>query len=121
MTVRIPAADREASVRIAVTLHATLACFLPSGSREGAAVVEFDHPPTIRRLIERLALPDDLACVVLVGGHDVPDDHALHDGDVVDIFPPLAGGSVTRWYTRDALEASRNPVGLPDFKSGVRL
>jgi molybdopterin converting factor small subunit len=108
-------------VRVEVRLHATLAAFLPPGSREGAAPVGLPEGATIARLIERLAIPVDLARVVLVAGHDVPDDHVLHADDVVDIFPPLAGGSSARWYTRNALEASRNPVGLPDFKSGVRL
>ena len=108
-------------MRVEVRLHATLAAFLPPGSREGAAAVELAEGVTVARLIEGLAIPVDLARVVLVAGHDVPDDHALHADDVVDIFPPLAGGSQARWYTRKALEASRNPVGLPDFKSGVRL
>ena len=75
----------------------------------------------IAALIGRLAIPAELSRIVLVNGHDVGDAATLHAGDVVDVFPPLAGGAGTRWYTRTALEASRNPVGLPDFKSGVRL
>jgi molybdopterin converting factor small subunit len=39
-----------------------------------------------------LALPADLARVILVNGHDAPADRRLADGDEVAIFPPLAGG-----------------------------
>ena len=109
-------------MRVEVRLHATLVPFLPRGGRDGTAFVELAAPATVASLIHALAIPEDLARVVLVDGHDVPDQHALDAGSVVDIFPPLAGGgSRPRWYTRSALEASRNPVGLPDFKSGVRL
>ena len=106
---------------VEVQLHATLATFLPPGSRDGLAVVDLDEPATVAALIARLAIPAELSRIVLVNGHDVGDETSLRPGDVVDVFPPLAGGAGTGWYTRSALEASRNPVGLPDFKSGVRL
>lgn len=80
-------------MRVEVQLHATLAAFLPLGSRDGVGVVELDENATVAQLVERLALPADLARIVLVNGHDVSDDAALHTGDVVDVFPPLAGGA----------------------------
>ncbi len=108
-------------MRVEVQLHATLAPFLPPGSRAGVAGVEVPDPATVSTLVTLLRIPPELSRVVLVNGHDVEDDAPLHAGDVVDVFPPLAGGAGAWWYTRSALEASRNPVGLPDFKSGVRL
>jgi len=111
-------------VRVEVQLHATLTTFLPPGSRDGIAVLDLPETATIAELIRELAIPPDLSRIVLVNGHDVGDDTRLRAGDVVDVFPPLAGGAGGGWYTRkapEALEASRNPVGLPDFKSGVRL
>ena len=108
-------------MRIDVQLHATLVAFLPPGSRDGIAALDVDAHATVADLIRRLSIPADVSRVVLVNGHDVDDEASLRAGDVVDIFPPLAGGSETGWYTREVLEASRNPVGLPDFKSGVRL
>jgi molybdopterin converting factor small subunit len=115
-------------VRVEVQLHATLTAFLPPGSRDGVAVFDVAATATVADLIRHLGIPADLSRVVLVNGHDVDEETLLRVGDVVDIFPPLAGGSEPRWYTREVreeaartLEASRNPVGLPDFKSGVRL
>ena len=116
------ATDSLVVVRVEVRLHATLVAFLPPGSLHGAAIVEVDDDADIARLLVGLAIPGDVARVVLVNGRDVDDDVRLRPGDVVDVFPPLAGGSRPRCYTREVrLEASRNPVGLPDFKSGVRL
>ena len=95
------------------------------------AVIELADGARVADLIRQLAIPPELSRVVLVNGHDVEDDAVLRAGDTVDVFPPLAGGAGAAgaargragagWYTPKALEASRNPVGLPDFKSGVRL
>ena len=90
-------------MRVEVKLHATLAAYLPPGARAGSAMVQLDEDATVADLIEHLAIPADFARVVLVGGHDVPNDHALRAADVVDIFPPLSGGSKARWYTLKSL------------------
>jgi molybdopterin converting factor small subunit len=79
-------------VHVEVRLHATLAGYLPPRSHDGVAIVDLDEGATVAHLVERLAIPADVSRVVLLDGHDVPDDTPLRDGDAVDIFPPLAGG-----------------------------
>jgi molybdopterin converting factor small subunit len=81
-------------VRVEVRLFATLATFLPSNSRDGAAVVEIPDGATIHDVTRRLGIPADLARVVLVNGRDAGADAPLAAEDIVTIFPPLAGGSV---------------------------
>jgi len=80
-------------VRVEVQLHATLTSFLPPGSHDGVATVVLPDGATVADVIARLAIPPDLSRVVLVNGHDVEDDAVLRPGDVIDVFPPLAGGS----------------------------
>ena len=80
-------------MRVEVQLHATLAAFLPPGSAQGVAVLELDDDATVGDLLARLAIPADLSRIVLVNGHDVGDDTRVRPGDVVDVFPPLAGGA----------------------------
>ena len=89
-------------MRVEVQLHATLASFLPAGSRDGVASVELGERTTVGELITQLAIPEELSRIVLVNGHDVGDDTVLRSGDVVDVFPPLAGGAGAGWYTRKA-------------------
>ena len=89
-------------MQVQVQLHATLTAFLPAGSRDGVARVDLPHPATVAELIHRLGIPTDLSRIVLVNGHDVEDDVRLQAGDVVDVFPPLAGGAASGWDTRPA-------------------
>ena len=77
---------------VEVRLFATLARYLPPDSKAGAAVVELSDQATIADLIQRLGVPRDLECVVLLNGANVDTDARLRGGDVIDIFPPLAGG-----------------------------
>jgi molybdopterin converting factor small subunit len=39
-----------------------------------------------------LHIPADLPCLTVVNGHDAEPDHVLAPGDVLAMFPPLAGG-----------------------------
>jgi molybdopterin converting factor small subunit len=79
-------------LRVEVQLFATLAAFLPPDSREGRASLELPDRSTVRDVIRRLGLPADLERVTLVNGGDASPDRALSPGDVVAVFPPLAGG-----------------------------
>ncbi|HXD99640.1 MAG TPA: MoaD/ThiS family protein [Candidatus Acidoferrum sp.] len=79
-------------MRVQVQLFATLAAFLPSDSRDGAAILDIPDRSTVHDVIQRLGLPADLERVMLVNGGDATPDRTLHPGDVVAVFPPLAGG-----------------------------
>jgi molybdopterin converting factor small subunit len=83
-----------ASVKIEVHLFATLATYLPAGAVDGTAVLRVAGPTTAGQLVRSLGIPHDLPRVVLINGRDVlVDETPLRDGDVVSVFPPLAGGA----------------------------
>jgi molybdopterin converting factor small subunit len=82
-------------VRIEVRLFANLAAFLPPHGRDGVAELELPDGSTVADVTRQLGIPPDLARVVLVNGHDAGSEAGLSLGDVVTIFPPLAGGSVS--------------------------
>lgn len=68
---------------------------LPAGSSGGSARVELPEGATVFTLVEALGLPYEAEEGVLVAAvnDEVTDLRApLHDGDVVSMFPPLAGG-----------------------------
>ncbi len=81
-------------IKIEVRLFATLAAYLPGGEGN-AANMELPDGVTVRDLVQMLAIPDDSPRITLVNGRDAELDRPLLSGDVVSLFPPLAGGSET--------------------------
>jgi sulfur carrier protein ThiS len=79
-------------VRIEVRLFATLVPFLPPDSRDGAAVLEVPEGSTVHDVVRRLGIPSDLERVTLLNGGDSAPEARLRPGDVLTVFPPLAGG-----------------------------
>jgi molybdopterin converting factor small subunit len=80
-------------VIVEVRLFATLSQFLPAGSTAGTARVDVPEGATIADVTQQLGIPPGLERVLLLNGTNVEADARLRGGDVVDIFPPLAGGS----------------------------
>lgn len=79
-------------MRVEVRLFATLARYLPEDDR-GAACLEIATGSTVADVTRVLGIPSDLSRIVLVNDRDAPDHQALVAGDVVTLFPPLAGGA----------------------------
>ncbi len=77
---------------VEVRLFATLIQFLPSDGKAGTAVLDLPDGATIADVTRRLGIPPELDCVLLLNGTNVEADARLRAGDVIDMFPPLAGG-----------------------------
>lgn len=78
---------------VEVRLFATLAQFLPPGSTDGSAVIDVPEGATIADVARRLGIPTGFDRVLLLNGVEAEPGQPLRSGDVVDIFPPLAGGA----------------------------
>ena len=78
-------------------LFASLTTYLPAEARAGHRL-QLDVPPgaTVLDLVRRQGVPEALCAIVLVDGHWVarPDRamRVLADGEVLAIWPPIAGG-----------------------------
>lgn len=46
-------------------------------------------------VLQRLGIPTALERVTLVNGANAPADRPLTAADIIDVFPPLAGGRPT--------------------------
>jgi molybdopterin converting factor small subunit len=80
-------------VRIELRLFASLRKQLPPGSPRGKCALELPEGTTIGAVLERMDIACASAQMVLVNGeHDRDFDRVLGDGDVLSIFPPVAGG-----------------------------
>jgi len=81
-------------MKIEVRLFASLRRHLPPGSAGGRGSLEVEDRLTVESLIQKLQIPMELAQLVLVNGENIERDFTrpLQDGEVVSIFPPVAGG-----------------------------
>ena len=82
-------------MKIQLRLFASLRQKLPPGSSAGQCDLELPDRTTIGEVLERIDIPPASAQMVLVNGDQGRDlDRILNHGDVLSIFPPLAGGSL---------------------------
>lgn len=83
-------------MNIQFKLFAMLKDYLPEGAKGNQITLEVDEGTTAADLIERYNLPPHLTHLVLVNGHYIePAKRAttqLNEGDVLAIWPPIAGG-----------------------------
>ncbi len=84
-------------MKLTFKLYASLTEYLPAESRTSNRVeLEVAPEATLAEVIAPYGLPMKLVHLVLVNGHYVaPDDRAsraLVEGDVLAIWPPIAGG-----------------------------
>lgn len=84
-------------MRITFKLFATLTDYLPDAARRDNLVeLELPDGTTVAQAYAPYGLPAKLVHLVLVNGRFVPPEerttHVLQEGDVLAIWPPIAGG-----------------------------
>jgi len=80
-------------VKVAVQCFATLGVYLPAGTTGDSVTLELPAGTTVDDVVRALGIPADLEYLRVVNGHERPPGYYLVDGDVLSLFPPLAGGS----------------------------
>ena len=76
---------------IEVKLFATLRDYLPKGSSRFSCKMEVDGHTQVQDILERLKIPAEIPTIILINGVHGKKEQPLKDGDVVSIFPPVAG------------------------------
>ena len=83
-------------MKITFKLFATLSDYLPPARQGNELSLELVEGATINQVVDRFQLPEKLVHLVLVNGHYIAAEnrgqHVLKDGDVLAIWPPVAGG-----------------------------
>lgn len=84
-------------MQVTLKLYATLTDYLPPAARtENLVRLDVEDGATIASAIAPFNLPPRLTHLVLVNGLFVPkeerDSRPLREGDVLAIWPPIAGG-----------------------------
>lgn len=84
-------------MNITIKLYATLGDYLPlEARRNNRLVMQVGEDTTVTDVIAPLNMPAKLVHLVLVNGHFLPPavraTRKLAEGDVLAIWPPIAGG-----------------------------
>jgi sulfur carrier protein ThiS len=79
-----------------IEFYASLMKYLPPGKSRFRREIEADESQILSQLIKRFHISMEEAHIVLVNGLFVygedRDRHVLREGDVVSVWPPVAGG-----------------------------
>lgn len=81
-------------MRVEVRLFATLERYLPADADGDRVMLDLPEHGTVADAMARLRVPTDLPVLAVVNGLEADRDTRLRTGDVVAMFPPLAGGSM---------------------------
>jgi len=79
-------------MEIEVKLFATLRDYLPAGSSRFSCKMKIDGHTRIEDVMSILKIPEEMPTIILVNGIHGKKEQILKDGDVLSVFPPVAGG-----------------------------
>lgn len=80
-------------MRVEVRLFATLAPYLPQDASDGSALLDIAEDSTVADMAGALGIPVELSRIILVNDEEADEGRRLRPGDIVTLFPPLAGGA----------------------------
>jgi len=79
-------------MKVEVKLFANFREYLPPGSDKYSCSLDLEEGTTVGGVLEKLKIPESIPMITLVNGiHRKPED-PLQPGDVLSVFPPVAGG-----------------------------
>ena len=79
-------------MKVEVKLFANFREYLPPGSEKYSCTLKLEEGTTVGQVLERLKIPESLAKITLVNGIHREIEDPLESGDVLSVFPPVAGG-----------------------------
>ena len=77
-------------MKLTIELQAYLRQYSPNGQE--TFDLEMPEGAKVWDLVQKLAVPEELASIVIVGSVNAGYQHPLNDGDHVTLIPPLSGG-----------------------------
>jgi molybdopterin converting factor small subunit len=61
-------------------------------NRPSTFLKNVENQVTVGQVVKDLGLPDDIPLILIVNHNHATYDSVLQEGDVINIFPPIAGG-----------------------------
>lgn len=79
-------------MKVQLKLFATFRQYLPAGAGRSAIEVEVPAGTRVSDLLATMGIPQQESPMILVNGRGIDADRILIEGDVVAVFPAMAGG-----------------------------
>jgi len=79
-------------MKVRLKLFAVFRRYLPPGTQGNACDVEVPDVAQVGELLSQFGVLENESLRILVNGRDAGPDRVLQDGDVVAVFPTVAGG-----------------------------
>ncbi len=83
-------------MKLVLKLYASLAEYLPQGAKSNIVELDIEPQASAAKIIKQLGIPEESAHLVLVNGLYLEPgqrhSNAFREGDVLAIWPPVAGG-----------------------------
>ncbi|HEX7786185.1 MAG TPA: MoaD/ThiS family protein [Methylomirabilota bacterium] len=79
-------------MKVEVHLTATLRAYLPAHAIGDNVILDVPDGTTVDQVVHSLRIPCGLERLTVVNGRDAVPGQQLSEGDVLSVFPPLAGG-----------------------------
>ena len=79
-------------IHITLKLLGPFRSFAEEADADGAQILALEPGARLSEALQCAALPEEVPRVVLVNGVQCGDDPRLAEGDLVTVFPPIAGG-----------------------------
>ena len=79
-------------MKLEVKLFANFRDHLPEGSDRFSCTLTVNPSERVADVLQKLGLPKKHPKIILINGVHGKETDALKDGDVLSVFPPVAGG-----------------------------
>ena len=83
-------------MKITLKLYASLASYLPAEAEQNIIAIDVEPEASIHAVVDAYQVPRESAHLILVNGfYILPEDRdkpVFKEGDVLAIWPPVAGG-----------------------------
>jgi sulfur-carrier protein len=79
-------------MQVTIKLFATLRDLLPPEAKDGAIIRDLAPGTNVGDVLSQLKVPDDGKLILLLNSVHADRHAALREGDVLAVFPPIAGG-----------------------------
>ena len=79
-------------MKVTAKLFATLRDHAPPEANGSTFVQSAAEGATVGDLLDLWAIPENVVLILFVNSVHAERDRVLHDGDVLAVFPPIAGG-----------------------------